>query len=224
MKIEYEDKLLSIIKAFSESRILNNVIIIGSWATYFYVKVFDGFIPSIRTLDFDCYLPQTMNIKVIKNVNDTLKPINFDQIFDSSTEKSKFISPDGFEIEFLTKLKRDQNQIVKVDSLGVNAEQLGNLELFDKGYITLDYEGYTVKVASPSAYILQKILISPKRSKEKYLKDLESIKLVFEEVKKSLRYMNEFQSIIASFGKKRRKVYNNYLKQNNLVCPQIKVV
>ncbi len=221
MKIEYEEKLLSIIKAFSESQILDNVIIIGSWATYFYVKVFDGFIPSIRTLDFDCYLPQTKNIKVIKNVNDTLKPINFDQIFDSNTEKSKFISPEGFEIEFLTKLKRDQNQIVKVDSLGVNAEQLGNLELFDKGYITLDYEGYTVKVASPSAYILQKILISPKRSKEKYLKDLESIKLVFEEVKESLRYMNEFQSIIASFGKKRRKVYNNYVKQNNLVFPQI---
>lgn len=223
MKIEYEDKLLSILKAFSESQILENIIIIGSWATYFYVKVFDGFIPSIRTLDFDCYLPETKNIKVIKNVNETLKPINFDQIFDSRTEKSKFISPDGFEIEFLTKLKRNQNQIVKVDSLGVNAEQLGNLELFDKGYITLDYEGYTVKVASPSAYIIQKILISPKRSKEKYLKDLESIKLVFEEVKESQRYMNEIQSIISSFGKKRRKVYNNYIKQNNLVFPQFKV-
>jgi len=124
MKIEFEDKLLSIIKAFSESQILDNIIIIGSWVTYFYVKIFDGFIPSIRTLDFDCYLPKTKNIKVIKNVNETLKPINFDQIFDSGTEKSKFISPVGFEIEFITKLKRDQNQIVKVDSLGVNAEQI----------------------------------------------------------------------------------------------------
>lgn len=37
MKIEYEDKLLSIIKAFSESQILEDIIIIGSWATYFYV-------------------------------------------------------------------------------------------------------------------------------------------------------------------------------------------
>lgn len=221
MKIEYEDKLLSIIKAFSESQILDNIIIIGSWATYFYVKIFDGFIPSIRTLDFDCYLPKTKNIKVLMNVSETLKPINFDQIFDSGTEKSKFISPDGFEIEFLTKLKRDQNQIVKVDSLGVNAEQLGNLELFDKGYITVDYEGYVVKVASPSAYILQKILISPKRSKEKYLKDLESIKLVFEEIEKAPHYMNEFIVIISSFSKKRKKIYNSYIKQNNLVFPHI---
>lgn len=63
MKIEYEDQLLSIIKAFSESEILDNIIVIGSWATYFYVKMFDGFIPSIRTLDFDCYLPKTKNIK-----------------------------------------------------------------------------------------------------------------------------------------------------------------
>ncbi len=122
MKINYEDKLLDIIRAFEESGILKNVIIIGSWATYFYVKVFDGFIPTIRTLDFDCYIPRTKNIKVLKSVSETLKPINFDQVFDSGTEKSKFISPDGFEIEFLAKLKRDHNTIVKVDSLGVNAE------------------------------------------------------------------------------------------------------
>lgn len=103
----------------------------------------------------------------------------------------------------------------------MNAEQLGNLELFDKGYITVDYEGYVVKVASPSAYILQKILISPKRSKEKYLKDLESIKLVFEEIKKASHFMNEFIVIISSLGKKRKKIYNSYIKQNNLVFPHI---
>lgn len=42
MKISYEDKLLEIIKAFGESGILENVIIIGSWATYFYVQIFDA--------------------------------------------------------------------------------------------------------------------------------------------------------------------------------------
>lgn len=41
MKISYEDKLLEIIKAFGESGILENVIIIGSWATYFYVQISD---------------------------------------------------------------------------------------------------------------------------------------------------------------------------------------
>ncbi len=216
MRIDYEEKLLDVIKAFGESCILENIVIIGSWATYFYVKVFENFIPSIRTLDLDCYVPKTRNTKVLKSVNETLKPINFDHIFDSGTEKSKFISPDGFEIEFLAKLKRNQNSIVKLDSLGVNAEQLGNLELFDKGFILVDFEGYIVKVASPSAYVLQKILISPKRSEEKYLKDLESVQLVYEVLKKENNHLEEFRNIVSAFGKTRRKVYNRYIKDNDL--------
>lgn len=221
MKISYEDKLLEIIKAFGESGILENVIIIGSWATYFYVQIFDDFIPTIRTLDFDCYIPRTKNIRVLKSVSETLKPINFDQVFDSGTEKSKFISPDGFEIEFLAKLKRDQNSIVKVDSLGVNAEQLGNLELFDRGYITVEFECYKVKVASPCAYVLQKILISSKRTDEKKMKDLESIKLVFKEIEKDVVQLDQLKDTIASFGTKRQKVYRKYLNDNKLNFPKI---
>ena len=140
MNKSYEEQLHQIIKAFGDAKILDKVIIIGSWATYFYVKIFDGFIPSIRTLDVDCYIPKTKRISVKKSVKESLKPINFDQIFDSGTEKTKFISPDGFEIEFLAKLDRNQDQIVKVDSLGVNAEKLGSLNIFDKGYIEVDIE------------------------------------------------------------------------------------
>jgi len=70
MKIDYEDKLQSVIKAFGDNGILDNIIIIGSWATYFYVKIFDGYIPSIRTLDLDCYIPKTKNIRVIKSVGE----------------------------------------------------------------------------------------------------------------------------------------------------------
>jgi len=221
MKIDYEDKLQSVIKAFGDNGILDNIIIIGSWATYFYVKIFDGYIPSIRTLDLDCYIPKTKNIRVIKSVGEALKPINFDQIFDYMTEKSKFISPEGFEIEFLAKLKRDKSQIVKVDSLGVNAEQLGNLDIFNEGYIEVDFEGYSVKVASPSAYIMQKILISKKRSEDKYNKDLESIILVYEEVKKNKQHMADFKSIIASLGKNTKKRYKNYIYDNNLEFPSL---
>lgn len=219
MKIDYEDELLSVIKALGDNGILANIIVIGSWATYFYVKIFDGFIPSIRTIDLDFYIPQTKNIHVKKSVAEALKPLNFDQIFDYMTEKSKFISPDGFEIEFLAKLRKNQNQIVKVDSLGVNAEQLGNLDIFNKGYIEVDFEGYTVKVTSPSAYIVQKILISNKRSEDKYNKDLESIKIVYEEVKKSKNHMTDLMSVIASLGKRTKSRYNRYVGDNNLDFP-----
>lgn len=216
MNKNYEEELQDIIKAFGESAILENIIIIGSWATYFYVKIFEGFIPSIRTLDVDCYVPMVKNISVKKSVKETLKPINYEQIFDTGTEKSKFVSPNGFEIEFLTKFRREQCAIVKIDSMGVNAEQLGNLDIFDNGYIEVDFEGYSVKVASPSAYVMQKILISKKRSIEKYSKDLESLLLVYEEIRKNELHMSEFIRLVNSLGKRTRKKYNDYVINNNL--------
>jgi hypothetical protein len=216
MNKNYEQQLHEIIKVFSENDILDNIILIGSWATYFYTEIFEGFIPSIRTLDVDFYVPSTKNIRVKNSVKEALKPINYSQIFDTGTEKTKFISPSGFEIEFLAKLKRDQNQIVRIDTLGVNAEQLGNLEIFDQGYISVDFEGFNVKVASPSAFIIQKILISRKRSKEKYIKDLESIKLVYKELEKNNNHMLEFKVAIHNLGKNSSKKYNDYVKNNNL--------
>lgn len=216
MSKNYEEELQGIIKAFGESAILENIIIIGSWATYFYVKIFEGFIPSIRTLDVDCYVPMNKNIIVKKSVKEALKPINYEQIFDTGTEKTKFISPNGFEVEFLTKLRRNQSAVVRIDSMGVNAEQLGNLDIFDNGYIEIDFEGYSVKVASPSAYVMQKILISKKRSTEKYSKDLESLSLVYEEIRKNELHMSEFIKLVNSLGEGTRKKYNDYVTINNL--------
>ncbi len=216
MNKNYEEELQGIIKAFGENGILENIIIIGSWATYFYVKIFDGFIPSIRTLDVDCYVPMNKNIVVKKSVKEALKPLNYEQIFDTSTEKNKFISPDGFEIEFLTKLRRNQSTVVKIDSMGVNAETLGNLDIFDYGFIEVDFEGFSVKVASPSVYVMQKILISKKRSNEKFRKDLESLLLVYEEIKKNELHMSQYMTLVNSLGKGTKKKYNDYINNNNL--------
>jgi hypothetical protein len=216
MNKSYEEELLSIIKVFGDSDILKNIVVIGSWATYFYIKIFEGFIPSIRTLDIDFYVPKDKNITVKKTVKEALRPINYEQAFDTRTEKNKFISPSGFEIEFLAKLRRNRSAVVRIDSMGVNAEQLGNLDIFDYGYIEVDFEGYGVKVASPSAYVMQKILISSKRSKEKYNKDLESILLVYEEIKKQESHMLEFIKLVNSLGKVSRKKYNDYIINNNL--------
>ena len=123
---------------------------------------------------------------------------------------------DGFEIEFLTKLRRNQNAVVKIASMGVNAETLGNLDIFDNGYIEVDFEGYSVKVASPSVYVMQKILISKKRSDEKFRKDLESLLLVYEEIKKNDLHMNQYMELVNSLRKSTRKKYNDYIVNNNL--------
>lgn len=100
--------------------------------------------------------------------------------------------------------------------MGVNAETLGNLDIFDNRYIEVDFEGYKVKVASPSVYVMQKILISKKRSDDKFRKDLESLLLVYEEIKKNELHMSEYKKIVNSLGKGTRKKYNDYINNNNL--------
>lgn len=100
--------------------------------------------------------------------------------------------------------------------MGVNAETLGNLDIFDNGYIEVDFEGYSVKVASPSVYVMQKILISKKRSDEKFRKDLESLLLVYEEIKKNDLHMNQYMELVNSLRKSTRKKYNDYIVNSNL--------
>jgi len=100
--------------------------------------------------------------------------------------------------------------------MGVNAETLGNLDIFDNGYNEVDFEGYSVKVASPSVYVMQKILISKKRSDEKFRKDLESLLLVYEEIKKNDLHMNQYMELVNSLRKSTRKKYNDYIVNNNL--------
>lgn len=99
MENNNESKLKEIIKTFSDAGFLDDVILVGSWCLTFYKLIFDNFLPQVRTTDIDFYVP---NIKKANadNVSSLLKEINYDHMKDSLTNKSRFVSPDGFEIEF----------------------------------------------------------------------------------------------------------------------------
>ena len=51
MAVENENKLSEIIQAFADTGFIDDVILIGSWCLSFYVEVFEGFVPSVRTTD-----------------------------------------------------------------------------------------------------------------------------------------------------------------------------
>ena len=59
MAVENENKLNEIIQAFADAGFINDVILIGSWCLSFYVEVFEGFVPSVRTTDIDFYVPDS---------------------------------------------------------------------------------------------------------------------------------------------------------------------
>lgn len=218
MKNNYEEELIEIIRAFHNAGILENVIVIGSWATYFYSFLFENFSPTIRTTDLDFYVPELKNIKVSNTVGNALQSLNYDHIIDTLTNKSRFISPKGFEIEFLTKLRRDNVSVLKIDSLGVNVETLSTLDIFTNHYLDLVFNDISLKVASPSAYVIQKLLINEKRSMEKAKKDIESIREVAEIISLDKKATIELKTIFLHLNKKKQRQITGLVKANDIRC------
>lgn len=213
--IENENKLKELLEVLEKEGILYDIVLIGSWALLFYKQIFDDFEPLIRTTDIDFYVPNTKAIKETNNTIETLKEINYDIIVDLLTKKSTFISPDGFEIEFLTKLNRGSLTCVKLGNTGIYAESLPYVDIFSNNYIDVTFGGLILKVASPSSYVLQKLLISKAR-KNKQAKDIESVKHVLKYIKTSKKSVNELASLFSSLPLKWQKRILSVAKENGI--------
>ena len=56
MRKEQENVFWKTIKAFNELGILQNIMIIGSWAEYLYPQLFEtDFVPNLKTRDVDFF-------------------------------------------------------------------------------------------------------------------------------------------------------------------------
>lgn len=212
---ENETQLNEILKVLDNEGILKNVILIGSWCLLFYKYIFDGFRPIIRTTDVDFYVPNIHAIKEKTNLINSMKEINYDLISDTLTQRSTFISPDGFELEFLARLNRNRLSCIKLGDTGIYAESLPYIEIFSSNYITINFNNMSLNIASPSSYIVQKLLIINSR-KEKKEKDIVSIKEVMTFIKASNKYKSELASLINSLPKKWKRLIKKNALENDI--------
>lgn len=217
MRIENEEKLDQIIQAFSEAGFLDDVILIGSWCLPFYAEILEGFTPTVRTTDIDFYVPDSKRANA-ENLSSRLKEINYDHFQDTMTSKSRFVSPEGFEIEFLAKLNREGLSCVRLGASGIYAESLSYVDIYGANYIEAKRGGLSFKVASPSAFAIQKILINDKRG-AKAEKDAEAIDYVLLFIKASKKSGIEFYSLFDSLPKKWQKKILDYVKRRNVTLP-----
>ena len=213
--IENEKHLKEVLSVLQKEGILDNVILIGSWCLLFYKYVFDNFEPTIRTTDIDFYVPDSKKIKARNGVIKSFKDINYDIIYDSITHKSMFISPDGFELEFLTKLNRENLACIRLGNTGIFAESLPYVDIFTGNYIEINYEGIKLKVASPASYVIQKLLINNARGDKKQ-KDIESIKHVVFYIGASIKYCDELSTLFKSLPKKWKQKVKLTVLENNI--------
>lgn len=214
--IKNEQQLKNILLVLQKENILENTILIGSWCLLFYKYIFENFSPTVRTSDIDFYVPNAKSINEKDNLVRSLKMINFDPTYDILTNKTKFISPDGFELEFLTKLNRNNSPCVQLGNTKIYAESISYLEIYSANYIEVNYDGILVKVASPASYILQKLLINQRRTPEKQEKDIESIKNVLPYILISKKYSAELKGLFESLPKKWKKKIVDIINQNDI--------
>lgn len=215
---ENENKLVEILKALNRDGMLSNIVLIGSWCLEFYKDIFEGFKPLVRTTDIDFYVPSAQKTFVDGDVIGSLKELNYDHIQDTMTNKSKFISSDGFEIEFLTKLNREGLSCVRVGNTGIYAESLSYVEIYSSHYVEIEKAGCKVKVASPASFVIQKVLINDRRG-AKADKDKQAIGYVLSFIPASKKASREFWEIMDSLPKKWEKKVELFVSQNNMKLP-----
>lgn len=173
------ERLKEILNVLREEELLEKIILVGSWAVYFYHEIFANFDLSIRTTDIDFYVPIPSNFKDKFGIINSFKAINYDVRTDTLTNKVVFFSPDEFELEFITGLTRKQLSTVRLGSTPIYAESLPYLNLYNDQPLKHSFEGMTINLASPTAYVIQKLLVLHLR-KNKTLKDIESLTYVLD--------------------------------------------
>lgn len=171
------ERLKEILNVLREEELLDKIILVGSWALFFYHEIFANFDLGLRTTDIDFYVPIPSNFKDKFGIIKSFKAINYDVRMDTLTNKVVFFSPDEFELEFITGLTRQQLSTVRLGNTPIYAESLPHLHLYNDQPLTYSFEGMTIRLASPGAYVFQKLLIIHLRNK-KASKDVESLAYV----------------------------------------------
>jgi hypothetical protein len=168
-----DDLLDKIIRVFSDNRLFEEgVQLIGSWCYRFYQLRLGAPKYPLRTQDIDFLIPYPYRGPGCPLVADLAK-VGF--LCEFNNDGSMYLANPELKIEFLTALKgKGEENPVKIRKLGLSVVALRYTDMLIRNSIALDDGGIQVRLPSPEAFCLHKLLIASKRIKEdKRLKDAE---------------------------------------------------
>lgn len=187
----------------------------GSWAEFFYQRLFEKYYSSFRTLDTDFLVRRPVH-----NGQGFIKEMceaGFTYEEDPFTGKSKFYKND-IEVEFLTTLTRDYLNVYKVPEMGVNAECLKYMDISAANTVPIMFEdGTYILVPNPAAYVLQKAMINSERKPEKAEKDIASIRGLSLSIFEENRYKEDFIRIYHALGRKQKKTVKQIAEEREMI-------
>ena len=212
----YEAELSNVLSALHQAGALQDVIVTGSWAMYFYTYLFNDFDPRVETTDLDLFLPNPKRTKG-DNFPSKLTAYSYKRHNDYITGKTLFLSDKGFSVEFLTLPDRNLTPTIEIKGLNVVAEALPKMAPAGWGYIQVEFNGLKVNIVSPISFVLQKLLINKERTPEsKKEKDIDAVRYVLNFIKASPKYSKELIESFEAYPKKWKKAIVETAKTYNV--------
>jgi hypothetical protein len=167
-----------IIEVLDNLSMLDHVMVIGSWAEYLYsIALADQALPAFATRDIDLFIPDIKMPKEKVLLIEELEVIGL-LYREDLAGFSKFISPDGFEVEFLNEIPLRKSHRVRIPSTRIVSQSIDNLRIFKEYPLRVATHGHVICVPEPAAYVLQKLIINRYRPEYKQLKDLKAIEYI----------------------------------------------
>ena len=218
--MENENKFKQLIIMLDNLSILDEVVLIGSWAFNLYRDIYKNaeYLSPLRTRDVDFCLETNPQNRRKTNIIFELKKLGFD--LDRKGDKGYmiFINP-LLNIEFLTPLRgRDRNKPFEINEWGINTQQLRYLDILLNNNIRIRKFGKEIIIPCPSAYIVQKIMILHKRKKVKRERDINQIEQLIDALNDNnilLEICEIYQNMIIgwkkTFNRNREKYLTSHL-------------
>jgi hypothetical protein len=198
---------------------LRDVVLIGSWAEYLYQEsgILDSFRAHIRTRDLDVLIPNIRRPAPKVDLYKEFKERLYLPIINPHNGLTKFDKSGELEVEFLVReLGAGQVQPYKVESLNVTAQGLRNLEILLEHSVILNVKSYNIRVPSPQAYILHKMVINNDRSPQKKVKDIQAIQNLLETLQNVPAEMENLKLVYDKLTTKQCGKVRAFCAKNNI--------
>lgn len=168
------DLCMEVLRRLGNAGILQEVVVVGSWCTFFYEGFFGGKrrTSSLTTRDMDLLIPEPGAIKAKADVAELLRDLGFVIGFSGSAGYIRLEHPELI-VEFLVPERgRGTDKPYPLPQLGVNAQALRFLDYLSANTIKLKAGSVTLRLPHPANFALHKFLVLSRRAKaEKQTKD-----------------------------------------------------
>jgi hypothetical protein len=207
-----------IIKILDKNKILDHVVLVGSWAEYVYEisGYFKDFEANLKTRDID-FLVRNINKPREKiNIIEVLEGEGFDTSIDYISNTYKFFRGKDLEVEFLVReMGEGRTGAYDVPSFGIKAEGLRHTGILINNSFSVKIEDIEITVPAPQAYVLQKIIIH-KRRMNKADKDYLSIENLWDYITASMSESKKLKALFEKLSSKQKRTVKEYLENNLL--------